>query len=91
MFCYEQILQSGNAIFVRVGSLLNIYFAVVCIVAVYFAFQKGKYRDWKIAPEALYCLGLLSLAALSYLWSISPEDYDSKKGRRAFHTSVHSS
>lgn len=74
MFCFEQILQSGNAIFVRVGSLLNIYFAVVCIVAVYSAFQKGKYRNWRIAPEALYCLALLSLAALSFLWSVSPND-----------------
>ena len=82
MFCYEQILQSGNAVFVQVGSLLNVLFTVICIVAVYSAFQKGKYRGWKVTPEALLCFGLLSLAALSLIWSICP-DITIEKGKKS--------
>ena len=68
----EQLLQQGHPIFIRASAGVNVLFAAVSILAVLNSLRQGKYKGWRIPPEGWYCLGLFSLAFLSYLWSVSP-------------------
>lgn len=68
----EQLLQQGHAIFIKASSTVNFLFTGVCILAVLNSLRLGKYRGWRVPPEARYCFGIFATAYFSYIWSISP-------------------
>lgn len=74
MFAFEQILQFSNSVFLMAGSALNIFFALLCGLTVANALRTGKIQKIEVSREFGFCLGLLTLVACSYLWSINPGD-----------------
>ena len=77
-YAIEQVLQQSFPIFLARSWLINVVLTLFTSAAVARAFLAHQYKGFTISAAHLWMIGLYSIAALSYFWSMSPE-YASEK------------